>query len=517
MKRVRRVDSGGTLAKPEKLSNGWLRVEGRTALVGILEYDQPDGTVRRELVLPEDLFEPESLASARMVPVTNRHPEALLTDQSARAHQVGSVGENLRADGEHLVAPLMITDATTIAAIGAGRQELSWGYDCDLEETSGTHPTFGRYDAIQRRRRYNHLACVDEARAGSQARMRLDSAGNACPPFAKPADAVVASDLPASPSSPEIKPMPQTIRIDGRIYTIDGTDAVNVIAEIERVQREHAVKLDAAEKAKQAAEKERADSAAKLDGFGKRVKAWGAGVKAKLDAMMKRDVTCDECGGGKVDESGGKCPSCDGMGTHSARDAIKAMPQPEGAAPVEEDVEAMEDALRETPAEEALEKAANPEHADAARKAGAKARADARATARQRRADGLSRRADRRAKERATLIVTAGRHLGAEEKIDGLSDLDVRRKVVGKLAPHVGDVAKMDAATVGVLYDAETKRADAGIVTAPMLSPSDALRISMTPPAGGPARPATATQTKADAMANAYKTPGVQPTLTAAK
>lgn len=49
-------------------------------------------------------------------------------------------------------------------ALRASRQELSCGYEVDLEETAGTTPDGERYDAIQRGRRKVHLAIVPSGR-----------------------------------------------------------------------------------------------------------------------------------------------------------------------------------------------------------------------------------------------------------------------------------------------------------------------------------------------------------------
>ena len=67
-KRVLRLDRG-TLAPPRRRDNGWLEVEGRLARVGIQEYDGPDGKVRRELRLPEEVFRPATMASFRLVKI----------------------------------------------------------------------------------------------------------------------------------------------------------------------------------------------------------------------------------------------------------------------------------------------------------------------------------------------------------------------------------------------------------------------------------------------------------------
>ena len=56
----------------------------------------------------------------------------------------------------------------------AGLKELSLGYNLDLEETPGVW-NGQQYDAIQRNIRINHLALVQEARAGERARLNIDS------------------------------------------------------------------------------------------------------------------------------------------------------------------------------------------------------------------------------------------------------------------------------------------------------------------------------------------------------
>jgi len=175
--RVVRTDFG-ELRPAERLENGWLRVDGYAARTGILEYSN-GASVRRELVLPEELFDPESMASVHMVPVTEEHPDKLLDAETTRAHQVGQVGEHVRAVDHLLAVPILITHADTVRAIETGqRRELSLGYTCELDPADPSlFTTWGEHDAIQRRRRGNHLAVVSAARAGAEARLRLDSAG----------------------------------------------------------------------------------------------------------------------------------------------------------------------------------------------------------------------------------------------------------------------------------------------------------------------------------------------------
>ena len=521
MKRVHRLDVG-TLARPERTPEGWLRAEAHTAKVGILEYEEPGGGTRRELVLAEELFDDASRASARMVPLTYRHPEKLLDATTARVHQVGSVGENIRPDGDLLAAPIMVTDADAVKGIEDGDQQMSWGYDCDLDPTPGTHPQFGPYDAIQRRRRYNHLAIVNTARAGNQARIRLDAAGNACDPFATAAPPVVASD--PSTRTPEPS-MPAQIKIGDHRFDNSEAAAPLIQQEIDRVVRELTARADSATAAQTAAATEAAKEKKRADGLKARFAASLARIRAKLDGMKARMMGCDECGGsGKVMDAGGaeaKCDYCDGAGSLRMHEMVKAAPSAEGPHPDEDLAEIEEETdsgvpERESAAEEKLETVANPDHPklDAAKKSRADARAATRATLRQKRADSLERRATRRAVERAALLATAGKHLGAEEKLDGKPDLDIKRAVVAKLAPHV-KLDGMAPAVLEVLFTSETARADAsGPAPAPQLSEADRLRAAVASgnPAGvrAPAARVDADMIHVsviDAKANAYKRP----------
>lgn len=171
-----RLDQG-TLRSPQVMPDGRLRVDGYLTRTGVFAYLTSDGTQRREYRPPSEVFDPKSLASFQMAPVTDDHPPpGKITADNARKHAVGMVGESVRQDGEHVAAPLMIMDAATIRKVRAGKVELSCGYDCDTDETPGHAPSGERYDAIQRNIRGNHVALVDVARAGRTAKLRMDAA-----------------------------------------------------------------------------------------------------------------------------------------------------------------------------------------------------------------------------------------------------------------------------------------------------------------------------------------------------
>lgn len=169
---VRRFDIG-SLRKPEKTPQGFLRVDAYLTRTGIFEYRTPAGT-RRELRRDADVFASRSLESFSLAPVTDDHPPEMLSPENAREYQRGQLGESVRRDGEFVRAPMLIVDASLIAKMEAGKLEVSCGYTCDLDETPGTF-NGQRYDAVQTNIRGNHVAVVERGRAGSACSVRMDS------------------------------------------------------------------------------------------------------------------------------------------------------------------------------------------------------------------------------------------------------------------------------------------------------------------------------------------------------
>lgn len=178
---VRRFDVG-ELGKPVKLDNGWLRIDGTLTRIGVFNYRQPDGSTRRELRLPDDVFHGDALNSFELVPITIDHPPEVLDAKNTSKFQKGTASK-IRRDGANMVASMLLTDEKAIeAATRGGRNQLSCGYHCDLDETAGVTsgisgvPDGIRYDAVQRNIRGNHVALVHRARAGESASLKLDAA-----------------------------------------------------------------------------------------------------------------------------------------------------------------------------------------------------------------------------------------------------------------------------------------------------------------------------------------------------
>ena len=79
LKRVLRLDSI-PLDETYWTKEGYLMDHPVVTSTGIFEYQNPDGTVRRELRLPEEVFDPASLASYKGKPVILTH-EAGVVDK----------------------------------------------------------------------------------------------------------------------------------------------------------------------------------------------------------------------------------------------------------------------------------------------------------------------------------------------------------------------------------------------------------------------------------------------------
>jgi len=162
------------LNHPRKLANGSLVADALLTRIGIFSYINDDGSTRRELRLPEEVFSTDALASLAMLPVTVDHPPEEISPANAKQYTVGTVGENVKRDGDFVRAPLVIFDAAAIEAVNTGKRQVSVGYHLDLDETPGVWRG-ERYDAVQRNIRGNHLAIVDQGRAGPAASIRIDT------------------------------------------------------------------------------------------------------------------------------------------------------------------------------------------------------------------------------------------------------------------------------------------------------------------------------------------------------
>jgi hypothetical protein len=200
----------GSLTKVERTPQGGLRVDAGLTRTGVFVYTTAKGTVR-ELRPADEVFREDSLATLQDAPVTFGHPPEMVTRKNFRKYACGSVAHGtVRPEGNLVVAKLVAQDEDLCSSVERkDTTEVSLGYTCDVEETSGVTESGERYDRIQRNIRYNHVAVLKRGRAGASASLRLDSAGHQI--------------------QEQKEESIMEIRIDGELYTL-GTEAENKAA-----------------------------------------------------------------------------------------------------------------------------------------------------------------------------------------------------------------------------------------------------------------------------------------------
>lgn len=118
----------------------------------------------------EEVFSPASMASFESKPITIGHPPANVTAQTWADLAKGEV-RDVACAGDLLTATLIIKAHDAIEAVQSGTNQLSNGYEFELDVTPGTTSNGEPYDGIQRNIRGNHVAIVDAARCGSACRI----------------------------------------------------------------------------------------------------------------------------------------------------------------------------------------------------------------------------------------------------------------------------------------------------------------------------------------------------------
>jgi len=178
MKKVSRFDLARFSPKTSLTPQGFLKAPAHFTRAGVFIYRRADGTTVRELRPADEVFSEGSMASLAGAPVVIDHPaEGWVNPRNATKLAKGWVGEKVARADTHLTGALTIMDQDTIDRAGKDLKEISLGYRCRIDSTSGVDPEFGRYDQIQRDIRYNHCALGPEGwgRAGSEIGLRLDA------------------------------------------------------------------------------------------------------------------------------------------------------------------------------------------------------------------------------------------------------------------------------------------------------------------------------------------------------
>lgn len=278
IRRFDNIDHSEWMTTPfERTTEGFLKGRAIVTCCGVFTYKRADGTLQRELRLPEEVFAPATLESLKLKPVTLNHPIELVTPENADMLQVGSLGDNPSCtnqeydwngkstdwkkltDGLNVAVDMIVTKKDAIDAVINGKQGLSMGYTCDIEMAEPGSTWCGvEYDYIQRNIKYNHCAIVDAGRAGDNAKieLRVDSA-----------DAVLENKLVTKDGGTK---MMKKINLDGIDYEAEESvikalntekkRADDAVAELSKFKEDSAKELSVMT-AERDTQKERADKA----------------------------------------------------------------------------------------------------------------------------------------------------------------------------------------------------------------------------------------------------------------
>lgn len=248
-----------TMPKFERTTEGYLRGRAVVSRIGVFRYQNADGTERLELRHPSEVLSQESLDSLKQIPLTLDHPSELVNSDNVSELAVGYTGDDVKVDGNNITVNFTVTHADAIQAIESGKRELSLGYNLDLRPEAGNYDG-QEYTHRQTGIKYNHLAVVAKARAGAEARIRLDGAS-----------VLIATD------HKEDIPMTVKVNLDGIEY--------DAAPEVKKALDKATERADAAEKKAVNADKSREDMQKEYDGLQAKMDS----LKEEMDAMKDKN------------------------------------------------------------------------------------------------------------------------------------------------------------------------------------------------------------------------------------
>lgn len=170
-----------TIDAKRRTRDGYLTVNARVARADNVqtytgaEVGKPDRETVRVYRPADEVFSSDTMQSFAHRPVTLGHPAESVSADTWRSVAKGWSDGEVARDGDFVRVSMLLADRETISAVENGTRELSMGYECTLDWTSGTTPAGEQYDAIQRGIRSNHIAVVPRARGGTE--LRIGDAG----------------------------------------------------------------------------------------------------------------------------------------------------------------------------------------------------------------------------------------------------------------------------------------------------------------------------------------------------
>jgi uncharacterized protein len=165
--------------KLSKTPEGYLEGYAIATRTGVFSYMKADGSIQKELRLPDEVFKEDAINSFKLLPITDDHPQEEVNSDNSKELAVGFTGEDIKRQDSYLLTKLKITDKKAIDAINSGKRGLSYGYKVNLIKKDGVYKG-EKYDYVQTNIKGNHLAIVYQGRAGDKAKLRLDGQEAIC-------------------------------------------------------------------------------------------------------------------------------------------------------------------------------------------------------------------------------------------------------------------------------------------------------------------------------------------------
>lgn len=279
-----------SIPRIKKTDEGYFITNSPVTRVGVFKYMLPDGTIRKELRTPEEVFNADSMETMKLIPVTDNHPRVdggLLDSTNAKEYTIGFTGENVSHNDTQLITNLKVTDIDGIGEIEAGKHEISCGYTCELEESAGTFDGED-YTHIQRNIKYNHVAIVNRGRAGRGVRLRFDNDEN-----------VGVQLIEKESNNMSIKVTLDGLQYDAAPEVAKHIDSLNgTIENLNTEKLEVEGKLDTANAELEKAKQEVKVAEAKADALEKEMpEKISKAVKIRVDLEQLAKDTLDETGG----------------------------------------------------------------------------------------------------------------------------------------------------------------------------------------------------------------------------
>lgn len=282
-----------------------LIVDAVVCVPGVYPYRQPDGTTRRELKPPEEIFAADHMESVRLAVVTDEHlpGAAPVTPQNARQFQRGSGFEAKRSADDKLIAALKVTDGELISSITSGAKKgVSLGLKCRIDRTPGIWRGVDgkgppqQYDVVQRDMVTNQISVTARPRIpDAEIRMDSDDAVMVVDPPNEGQQAMNTMQLTVGDSTVAVEAGAGSI-IQSRLTTLDSTvgDLKSQVATLTKERDGALAERDTAREELAAAQKLATDSddIPKLYAKRRRLLA-DAAVILTADALTKVDDASD--------------------------------------------------------------------------------------------------------------------------------------------------------------------------------------------------------------------------------